>query len=107
MSVREPPETPPLCVPMGVRKEKFDADREEVYPRWKAALEAANGCVTYAARAFWPVEDVPGMSDEDRKKQAKTVVDRGNRYTRRFGLVEYAASLRARATGHARGRQDR
>lgn len=86
-----PPSVPPSLVAMGERKTKFEAEREVMFPKWKKALEDANGCVTYAATNFDP----------------PMTRDKGNRLTRRFKLVEYAAELRAEATGHAAGRQDR
>lgn len=86
-----PPTSPPPCAAMGTKKALHEKEREALFPKWKAALEASNGNVTHAAAAFDP----------------PMTRDRGNRLTRRFKLAEYAAMLREEHSGHARGRQDR
>lgn len=82
-------EAPPPLEAMAERLEKLEEERLALFKVWKAALEEAGGCITYAAENC-------GMTR-----------DRGNRLTRRFELVEYAAELRRASTGHAGGRQDR
>ena len=82
---------PPL-VKMGKAKDDFEAKRQEVFPKWKAALEAAEGNVTHAAVAFWPGEE---------RKKAR---NRGNKLSQDLELAEYAASLRLAATGKKIGR---
>ena len=86
------PAAPPPLSAMAARKAAFEAAREEVFPRWKGAIEAAGGNVSRAAVAFF--------SDLD----PEVARFKGHRYTRRFGLVEYAASLRIKATGKDMGR---
>ena len=80
---------------MGERKAKLEADRADLFPLWKTALTAARGNVSRAAVAFFP------------ELTAVAARNKGNRLTRRFDLVEYAAGLRRGATGRDRGRQDR
>lgn len=89
------PEAPPPLAAMGARKEALEAARGELFQRWRAALEASCGNVSAAAASLRASGD------------AAMTRDRGNRLTRRFGLVGWAAELRKKATGHARGRQDR
>jgi hypothetical protein len=91
----EDPTGPPPLVAMGARKETLETVRGELFRRWKVALEAAGGNVSAAAAALRAAGD------------ATMTRDRGNRLTRRFKLVGWAAGLREQATGHARGRQDR
>ncbi len=76
-------------------KAQLEQKRAEVFPLWKAALEAADGNVTKAAVAFFP------------DLEPKAARNKGNRLTRRFELATWAADLRKTKTGHAKGRQDR
>lgn len=39
----KPPASPPPLPVLGARKEKLEAERRALFPRWKAALEAAGG----------------------------------------------------------------
>lgn len=77
---------------MAALKDKLEAERARLFPLWKAALEAADGNVTRAAAACKASFD-PLMTRH-----------KGNRLTRRFELVAFAAELRVKATGRAMGR---
>ena len=82
------PTAPPQLTAMAARREKLEAERAEVFATWKAALDEAGGNVSRAGETLNP----------------PITHDRANYLTRRFGLVEYAASLRVAATGRAMGR---
>ena len=81
------PAAPPPLAAMVSRTAQLTADRAILFSAWQAALAANEGNVTRAAASLDP----------------PITRDRGNRITRRFRLLDYAASLRA-ATGNARGR---
>lgn len=81
------PVAPPPLLRMAARKDALELDRVVMFEFWKLALECAEGNVTLAAES-----SKPPMTRH-----------KGNRLTRRFGLVEYAASLRRAATGRAFG----
>jgi hypothetical protein len=84
-----PPGAPPPLPKLGERKRQLEAERTEQFWKWRDALEAADGNETQAAEAL----GIPR--------------DAGHSMTRRFKLTAWARELRAKKTGHARGRQDR
>lgn len=79
------PSAPPPLTAMAARKARLEAERAELFKRWKAALEVAQGNITRAAEAM-------GLSR-----------NRGNKLTRRFELVEWAEGLRKKAMGRSMG----
>ncbi len=99
-------EAPPL-VGMSARKDKLEADRAEIFPKWKAALEAAGGNVSRAGRMIAETNDPAemkswtafGFTNDMDPVEARS---RANRLTRRLGLVAYAAELRLKAGTGAR-----
>jgi hypothetical protein len=89
------PQAPPALVGLDSRKRAFEAEREVLFPKWRAALQDADGNVTAAARVMFP------------ELNGTVARNKGNKAVRRLGLADYAAELRKAKTGHARGRQDR
>ena len=87
MSRPNAPAAPPPLAAMTERKERLEAERAALFAEWKTAIEASHGNVAKAARDFDP----------------PMTRDRGNRLTRRFALVEYAAQLRRRSLGRSMG----
>ena|SRR5271165_4335351 len=81
---------PPL-EKMEAHKTRLEAERDELFPKWKEALEATDGNVTYASLAFFP------------DLEPAAARNKGNRLTRRLELVKFAAGLRVAATGRSRG----
>lgn len=89
-------EKAPALAKLGALKDKLEAERAEIFPRWKAALDEAKGNITHAAVAF-------GFEPN---ASSKSVRDQGAWLTRRLELVKYAAELRAKnsATRSSLGR---
>lgn len=83
---------PPRPAAMSARLQAIEAARAEIYPRLKAALEAAEGNVSRAGAAMWP------------DLEPRAAKYRCHRYVRRLGLGPYAAELRVRAQGRSMGR---
>ena len=86
--MKSKPSDPPPLVAMAARSVQLEFDRRTLFTKWMAALEAADGNVTRAAGAM-----VPPITR-----------DRGNRLTRKFGLVGYARELRAAVLKNPQGR---
>ena len=92
------PDAPPPLKALTARKEGWEADRAVVYPKWKAALDAAHGNVTHAAMAY------QGVCEPANRTDRKRLADFGRRLARRFDMLEYARRLRLVSTGKDTGR---
>jgi hypothetical protein len=92
----------PSLPKLGALKDKLEAERAEIFPRWKAALDEAKGNITRAAVAFGfePTND----NAEKGNGKSNGVREQGAWLTIRLGLVEYAAGLRKQAGRSTRGR---
>lgn len=86
-----PPAAPPQLTAMASRTERLEAERADLFNRWRCALDATNGNVCHAAALMSP----------------PITHDRANWLTRRLGLVDYAKGLRVASTGRGMGRPSR
>ena len=96
-AVDEKQDKAPALAKLGALKDRLEAERAEIFPRWKAALDEAKGNIAHAAAAF---------GFEPTGAATGGVREQGQWLTKRLELNEYAAGLRAKnsANGSSRGR---
>lgn len=84
------PEAPPAA-PLEkarARVAELEAEREKIYPIWKAALEKSDGNIAFAGRLSVGGDPLLGII------KTKSVRDRAKRLTKRLDLNDYAKRLR-------------
>jgi len=99
---KTPPPAAPLLAAMSARKDKLEADRAEVFPKWKATLEAAGGNISRAGRLAFFDDSISFLNDDAREVAERKARDQAAWLTKRLGLVAYAAELRLAAGAGAR-----
>lgn len=83
------PEAAPLLEQMAAYKAAHEAKRQDDFPTWKAAVEAADGNLSRLGEAMFP------------ERETKSAANAARNQARRLGLLAYAAELRVKATGNA------
>ena len=86
-------DAPPPLDAMAARKAKIEAQRTELFPRWKAALTEAKGNITDAAVTFI----LHGVRSHTGSPAMVRAVSCAKFWNRTLGLREYAAELRRQA----------